>query len=73
MYLFIFWRLNTLLAIAMLYFGVGIYVNYIGGPLDEYGFNVVLDHFQLEKCWFFQSTNRWRCAAHCDANLVLLV
>ena len=33
--------LNTLLAIAMLYFGVGIYVNYIGGPLDEYGLNVV--------------------------------
>ena len=42
MYLFLYFMcLNTLLAIVMLYFGIGIYVNYIGGPLDEYGLNVI--------------------------------
>jgi hypothetical protein len=39
-YLF-FMCFNTLLAIVMLNIGVGSYVNYIGGPLDDDGLNVI--------------------------------
>tara|TARA_B100001989_G_C24397161_1_gene392261 strand:- start:177 stop:743 length:567 start_codon:yes stop_codon:yes gene_type:complete len=37
----LFMCFNTLLAIVMLNIGVGSYVNYIGGPLDDDGFNVI--------------------------------
>ena len=39
-YLF-FMCFNTILAIVMLNVGVGSYVNYIGGPLDDDGLNVI--------------------------------